>query len=336
MLTEVTIEGFKSIAELEVPLGRINLVAGYHGHGKTSLLEGVGMLAAAANGRVDAGAMVSRGLRPGSYQACNWPLEERDAAAFTARNDKARYRVLLGDGGDGAWRHDEEVLFHGRRPVVRFPGDASGAREPVLQAAGRLSSRNPARRLVERLGSYAIYASDPATMRGLRADSRPHGPLGLAGGGLAEAVEGLAPEVKEAVAKVLEWPSAIETREVEGPGDAPRRVVVFRNRYTGREITADEAGDGALQALFAAVLATSPSSPAFFAIDDLDRGLDLFTAGDLVEAFCRWFLETPGDRQVLATIRDIGPFDAAASHEDVWLYLLTREDDGRIGLRLMD
>ena len=53
MLSTIRIECFKSISELELDLGRINLFIGANGSGKSNLLEAIGVLGAAASGRVD-------------------------------------------------------------------------------------------------------------------------------------------------------------------------------------------------------------------------------------------------------------------------------------------
>ena len=47
MITKVQIENFKSIEKLSLPLGRVNVLIGENGCGKTNILEGIAMAAAA-------------------------------------------------------------------------------------------------------------------------------------------------------------------------------------------------------------------------------------------------------------------------------------------------
>ena len=46
LIESITIEGFKSIAKQTLPLGRLNVVIGANGSGKTNLLEAAGVLGA--------------------------------------------------------------------------------------------------------------------------------------------------------------------------------------------------------------------------------------------------------------------------------------------------
>ena len=65
MLRTFSVERFKSLAKLEVELGRINVFIGANGSGKSNLLEAIGVLGAAAAGRVDDETLLRRGVRPG-------------------------------------------------------------------------------------------------------------------------------------------------------------------------------------------------------------------------------------------------------------------------------
>jgi len=63
------VEGFKSLARQTIELGRLNVLIGANGSGKTALLEAMGLLGAAVSGRVDAGELMRRGVRPSAPQA---------------------------------------------------------------------------------------------------------------------------------------------------------------------------------------------------------------------------------------------------------------------------
>ena len=65
MITTLRVEMFKSIVSLKLDLGRINLFIGANGSGKSNLLEAVGVLGAAAFGRVEDESLLRRGVRPG-------------------------------------------------------------------------------------------------------------------------------------------------------------------------------------------------------------------------------------------------------------------------------
>jgi predicted ATPase len=65
MLGKVTVKGFKSVVAQSVDLGRLNVFVGANGAGKSVVLEAIGVLGAAAEGRVDDASLLRRGVRPG-------------------------------------------------------------------------------------------------------------------------------------------------------------------------------------------------------------------------------------------------------------------------------
>src|SRR5947208_15525417 len=65
MITKLTVRYFKSLESVEVALGQMNVFVGANGSGKSNLLEAMGVLSAAAAGRVDDEALLRRGVRPG-------------------------------------------------------------------------------------------------------------------------------------------------------------------------------------------------------------------------------------------------------------------------------
>ena len=52
MITKVSVAAFKSLEQLEIELGQLNVFVGANGSGKSNLLEALGVLSAAADGKV--------------------------------------------------------------------------------------------------------------------------------------------------------------------------------------------------------------------------------------------------------------------------------------------
>ena len=53
MLDTLTVRTFKSLEDVAVDLGLVNVFIGSNGSGKSNLLEALGVLSAAADGKVD-------------------------------------------------------------------------------------------------------------------------------------------------------------------------------------------------------------------------------------------------------------------------------------------
>lgn len=68
MLKNLSVRTFKSLADVNVELGLVNVFIGANGSGKSNLLEALGVLSAAADGKVDDQSLLARGVRPGVPQ----------------------------------------------------------------------------------------------------------------------------------------------------------------------------------------------------------------------------------------------------------------------------
>jgi AAA15 family ATPase/GTPase len=65
MIDRIEIHAFKSIQEANLELGAFNVFIGANGSGKSNILEAIGVLGAAAAGRVGDESLLYRGVRPG-------------------------------------------------------------------------------------------------------------------------------------------------------------------------------------------------------------------------------------------------------------------------------
>ena len=63
MIKKIQIENYKSIDTLEFELGRINVLIGENGAGKSNILEAIALAGAAVTDKLDNEFLVSRGIR---------------------------------------------------------------------------------------------------------------------------------------------------------------------------------------------------------------------------------------------------------------------------------
>ncbi|MFO7631221.1 MAG: AAA family ATPase, partial [Caldilinea sp.] len=102
MLTSISIQGFKSLEQVEIPLGCVNVFIGANGSGKSNLLESLGFVSAIADGRLDDQALARRGVRtsaPPLYRssfATSQPAAEiRIATRFDTADCQLDYTLRL-------------------------------------------------------------------------------------------------------------------------------------------------------------------------------------------------------------------------------------------------
>jgi predicted ATPase len=327
MIDRIEIHAFKSIQEAKLELGAFNVFVGANGSGKSNILEAIGVLGAAAAGRVDDEALLHRGVRPGIpdlYKSSFRGNRRRNAIRFGAFSSNCSYEVELHTpyGDSTAWAYKtEKWVGDGKKIFGRSPnsiehqffdarrGLAALKQVEVMAEAG-------ASQLLRLLQSYSIYAPTTAALRGIVSDLQTRAPVGLTGGRLAEAVSELRrlikqdqriEEVVEDIYELIDWAEAFGA----APGlivplspSIPRQsqVLFFRDRYMadGRNLlSAYDASEGALYILFSAILAVHPDSPGLLAIDNFDATLNPQLVRALTAKLVDWSLENK--RQLLLT-----------------------------------
>src|SRR6266480_1738494 len=63
MIRKVRVENYKSIPDLALDLGRVTVLIGANGSGKSNILEGIALASAAAQNKLDNEFLVFRGIR---------------------------------------------------------------------------------------------------------------------------------------------------------------------------------------------------------------------------------------------------------------------------------
>lgn len=357
-LREIHIRGFKSVLDQPVSLGRVNCFIGANGVGKSNILEALGVLGAAATGRVDDEAIIRRGVRAGlprlfkmSFAGTQIPPH----ITLEARGEpSATFRVSLLNPLDKpkpAWSFKTEFLSSGETQVVSrgVRTDKENLDETRGLSALKvvdLQSENPASLLLKALQEYVIYTPNTPALRATVPDPQTRVPVGLVGGGLAEGFEALKRSVDEArldeVLGLIDWVSDVGVTDVVGDLLSPsvprtKNVLKFTDRFMASSrntLTAADASEGALYVLFAAVLCLSPSSPSVFAIDNLDSALNPRLVTRLVSQLAVWLAATNPDRQLLFTAHNPTVLDGLDLDDDeVRLFAVERNSEGHTTVR---
>ncbi len=366
MIRTLKIERFKSIVKLELELGRVNVFIGANGSGKSNLLEAVGILGAAAFGRVDDETLLRRGVRPGVPKLYKSAFPSKDKVPrllFSATTPAgACYEVALWNPieiPEPAWRFMTERLERAPGDTVTTRGTKTvdernreqglAALETVTLAAG-----NAARQLMDELRAYSIHCPNTPTLRGLVPDLQAREPVGLAGGRLPEAVGELlaAPQDDAALAdsleevrELLDWASDFSAGPSVGvllsPSAARSSMVVkFQDRFMakGRNIlTAYDASEGALYILFCAILAMHPKAPRCLAVDNVDQALNPRLAMKLMQAICSWSSRLANGRQWLLTAHNPAVLDGLPLTDDeIRLFTVDRDNNGHTVVKRID
>jgi len=294
MIQSIQIDGFKSIVSQTIELGRVNCFIGANGVGKSNVLEAMGVLGAAANGRVDDESLLRRGVRPGvprlyktSFESANVPVH----IGIQAKSEGATYRVSLLnplDNPDPAWSFKTERLTAGAEEII---SDGVRSKRNLTPTAGLAALKlvdvaidSPAASMMtasmmKRLQEFAIYSPNTPTLRAMVSDPQSRNPLGLSGGRLAD--EAFAEfrksildhddELLDGIFELVDWVADIQTTTSAGALLSPSvartkevEVLKFTDRFMRKSrntLTAYDASEGALYVLFCAILCLSPHAP---------------------------------------------------------------------------
>ena len=358
MITQIRVQGFKSLYDVEVELGQVNVLIGANGSGKSNLLEAVGLLAATAYHLSDKTPPVLH-------------VDEETEPYITERSDRKRVSEEF---------YDQELLQRGLRPgiprlfltsldhrespqaitlsarfqhyryMALFP--ANKIRDGVLTAFARTTAywegeEDALEKSFESLRGYAIYAPSTPILRGTQPDMTQRLPIGLAGGRLAEAVDELLdPDTGnfgmmtlDELFELLDWIDDLAvvppSRDLVSPSvPTTRSIIRFTDRWMRQQnnhISAYDASEGALYVLLALVLAMHPQAPRFFAIDNFDQSMHPRLARATMRVFSQQMLKT--GRQALLTTHNPLVLDGLDLRDDrIRLFAVERDTCGETKL----
>ncbi len=356
MINRIEIQDFKSVHSMTIDMGRINLFLGANGSGKSNVLEAVGVISSAAYGIVDDESLQRRGVRPGVpklYKTSNKSFPRSQQIAFLAANDDCEYRISLLNplkSPRPQWDYKTERFedLGSKKALytkgVRSGKNSAGGGMPGL--LGELDPGSPSFRFLEQLRNYAIYNPNTPTLRGITPDSQTRIPVGLSGGNLAEGLadlfqtgrsdENIRYAIDETIG-LFDWVGDVNSEFMIGDilsksVSRPKRVVTFIDRYmkdNANKLTAYDASEGVLYALFLMVLCLSDKGPSIFAVDNIDQALNPKLLKLMMRNMHEWFTDIVTDKQILCTAHNPAILDGLDFTDDIIrLFMVDRDSKG--------
>ncbi|MFH1139718.1 MAG: AAA family ATPase [Pseudomonadota bacterium] len=357
MIEKLHVKWFKSIEDVEFEPSLVNVMIGANGSGKSNLLEAIGVLSAAAAGRIDDQSLLRRGVRPGVPALYKCSFRDRKGPLhiyFGAWSRASSYEVTLFNPIDDpfpAWRYHTEKLENDSVRIVgrSHRGDKKLNPEAGLAAlkAVEMSMEDDALRLLQDLNGFAIFTPNTPTLRGIAPDTQQREPVGLSGGQLSRAVSDILKQRKNSEHSVnvcrealslIDWATSYNSARasslpLSSSAGATESVIRFEDRYMHHSratLSGHDASEGALYVLFHAVLATHENTPLICAVDNADHALNPRLARGLFSHICRWYLGLPDSRQVFLTTHNPLTLDGLPLQDDrVRLFVVSRTQKGR-------
>lgn len=347
MIREISIENFKSVASLKLELGRINVLIGANGSGKSNILEAIAFASAAASNKLDNEFLASRGIRVTEPRFMRSAFDEEppnELITFHIRNQRERPKKYC--------LKIDPKRSYGHWQYVGAPGMPDEAIERLLQNAkeglAKLPIKEPFRPeqlltqlqldLFRLIGSaaqknnYIIYSPENSALRVFQAEGQIL-PFGIKGEGLFAHLKALStPENETKLSEIIERLALLDWFEgFEIPKDlvVGERTLRIRDRYLAEGALFDQcsANEGFLFLLFYFALFISPDTPAFFAIDNIDASLNPKLCAALMKALVE--LAKKHNKQAILTTHNPALLDGLdLSDNEQRLFVIERNTDG--------
>jgi predicted ATPase len=344
MFRKLTIENFKSIEQLELELGRVTVLIGANGSGKSNILEAIALASASAANKLDNEFLVSRGVRT--------TLPKFMRAAFPAEGIRHDINLSLVDADDTlSFRLVAKKTHSGSRWSRTFESNQAAFMLEKLKSGVDAAMwpkvvhefREVVRSHVLKssaLPGFLIYSPENSALRTFQ-DEGQILPLGIKGEGLFAHLDALTDEedgptlawIAESL-RLIEWFEDFKIPEDLGPGE---RSIHVRDRYLAEGALFDQrsANEGFLFLLFYFTLFLSPDTPRFFAIDNIDASLNPKLCNALIAQVVG--LAKEKDRQAIFTTHNPAVLDGLDLHDDEQrLFVVERSKQGQTRVRRVE
>jgi predicted ATPase len=372
MIRKVRITNYKSIPEMDLDLGRLTVLIGANGSGKSNVLEAIALASAAAQMKLDNEFLIARGIRvtetrfmrsafgklPGPNETIQISFQKGEGAAIEKVVASGEI-IKLSVEGDNQVAFDCDLFADETASYpkwVQSPSLRSREFTAALETTG-LAPETPISseilkrvltQIVERsrsrsagtLPGFLVFSPENSALRTFQAEGQIL-PLGIRGEGLFAHLKALdSPTHRDRLDKIrehlalIDWFDTFVIPDNLSPG---QRSIGIRDRYLAGEALFDQrsANEGFLFLLFYITLFISPETPAFFSIDNIDSSLNPKLCTALVEQVAK--LAKEYDKQVILTTHNPAVLDALDLRDpEQRLLVVDRDKSGHTRIHRVD
>ncbi|AFZ08276.1 SMC domain protein [Oscillatoria nigro-viridis PCC 7112] len=340
MIGEVRIENYKSIQKLKLELGRVTVLIGENGCGKSNILEAIALASAAADDKLDNEFLASRGIRVTEPQFMRSAFEidnlikdikidlkgnEVQPFSCILQNDNSPYSQWVRKNFLG----DLETFL---KTAVKSVSDKYGGDEKIRsillgeetnfsqQELSKFAKELQSFSLIISLNNFIIYSPENQALRTFEKEGQIQ-PLGIKGEGLFKLINFLnsdknqdkLDEIKQKL-RLIDW---FKDFEVPQNLAAMQTSIQIQDRYLDKDLSYFDqrsSNEGFLLLLFYFTLFISDITPKFFAIDNIDASLNPRLCRRLMQELVE--LAKKHDKQVIFTTHNPAVLDGLDLEDD--------------------
>lgn len=354
MIDNIEIQNFKSISKLNLELGRVNVLIGANGSGKSNILEAIALGAASTSHELSREFLSARGIRvtePNAMRSGFELAKENNSIkiTFNEKETKIPFELKHSNEPFSDWNlvHDKELLTLDsleqlEQLVLKLQKEKnfnSNDKKWLLidDIIKDIRGQLPLIKIRERLKSFLIYAPENTFLRKFEEESQIE-PLGIKGEGLFKLISTMQVENKDEFQELVENLHLIDWFDgFEIPNDlkfTEKRIRV-KDRFLEDGLESFDqrsANEGFLFLLFYFALFISKYTPKFFAIDNIDSSLNPKLCSELIKTLVK--LAQKYDKQVIFTTHNPAILDGLNLHdEDQRLLVVFRNMNGHTKIK---
>ncbi len=356
MIESVLIENYKSIQKLEIALGRVTVLIGANGSGKSNILEATAFASAAANDKLDNEFLTSRGIRvTDDPRFMRSAFDEENISKdiiIKAQGEEQAFQCVLQKDNDkpySSWIDKirvarEELIWIDKIRVAREEfirnslaiSPASALKDKkLISDIIRNTSQNILLTSIDllNLNDFLIYSPENSSLRTFEQEGQIQ-PLGIKGEGLFKLLRVLSSEENKkrleeikSKLKLIDWFNDFDVSRNLAPQE---RSIRIKDKYLDEKLEyfdQKSSNEGFLFLLFYFCLFVSSDTPKFFAVDNIDASLNpklcsqlMIELSDLAEKY---------DKQVIFTTHNPAILDGLNLNDDNQrLFAITRNKLG--------
>lgn len=359
MIERIHIKNFKSIYDLDINVGRINLFIGENGSGKSNLLEALVFVSASQSNKLDNEFLVSRGLRVTEpvFMRSAFDEENRDKniEIYIGNKDKLEHYEFKNDTEEySPWiniMYDKLVInFHDTikkefikklKEEKRFKLIPDNKLENFFENLIDIEMKESSETVKElffngiTFKNFIIYSPENTALRTFEKEGQIR-PLGINGEGLLKLLKHINSyedksyinTIKESL-QLFDWFEDITIPDSLSFGEDK---VIIKDKYLYQEIDQRSTNEGFLFILFYITLIVAKETPKSFAIDNIDASLNPKLCTKLMTIICD--LAKKYDKQIFLTTHNPAILDGIdLNDEEQKLFVVSRNKSGHTRMK---
>jgi AAA15 family ATPase/GTPase len=339
MIKEVRIKNYKSIQKLKLELGRVTVLIGENGCGKSNILEAIALASAAANDKLDNEFLAARGIRVteprfmrSAFEKENLDKdisielrgEEQQQFSCVLQNDNFPYSQWVSKNFFGnsetSVKNAVMLLIKKHGGIDKFTSVLAEKTELSEQEWSSFKKDAESFIPILDLNKFIIYSPENPALRTFEQEGQIQ-PLGINGEGLFKLMNFLHSdkdknqinEIKKKL-QLIDW---FKDFEIPQNLSAMQTSIQITDRYLDTDLSYFDqrsSNEGFLFLLFYFTLFISDITPKFFAIDNIDASLNPRLCRRLIEELVE--LAKKNDKQVILTTHNPAVLDGLDLDDD--------------------